>query len=183
MKSLSRFILKLFGWKIIGTVAPVKKCLLLGAPHTSVLDFVVSFFFYKAVGGKAYCLVKAELFVFPLNYLLKAMGGIPIKRDTASGVVRQIITQFAKADTLHLAIAPEGTRKRTTRWKGGFYTIAKQANIPVYVGIFDWKRKEVGRFDEEFILSDSMENDIKRLKKIYKDYGVEGKHPENFTTD
>ena len=182
MKFFAKFLLKIMGWKCVGTAAPVKKCILLGAPHTSIWDFVISWLFYKSVGGKAYCLVKEELFVFPLGYFLKAMGGVPIKRDTAAGTVRQIIDRFEKADYLHLAIAVEGTRKRTTKWKGGFHTIAKKADIPVYFGIFDWKHKEVGRLDE-FILSDSMEEDLKRVKDFYKNRGVGGKYPDNFTTD
>ena len=37
---ISRFILKLFGWKYVGEIPAVKKAVVLAAPHTSNWDFI-----------------------------------------------------------------------------------------------------------------------------------------------
>ena len=83
---------------------------------------------------------------------------------------------------IHLAIAPEGTRDRTTRWKAGFHMIARETGISVYLGSFDWKRKIITT-GEKFELTDAAAADIRRLKDYYREKGIAGKHPEKFTTD
>lgn len=181
MKYIAKFILKVLGWKVVGGVAPVPKCIILGVPHTSAWDFVISWLFYASVGGKANIMIKKEFFFWPLGYVVKAMGGIPVDRAKGASLVKQIVDEFKKREIMHLAIAPEGTRQPTTRWKGGFHTIAKAANIPVYYGFFDWGRKEVG-FIEHVELTDDMQADLKKIRQWYKDKGVVGKYPELFTT-
>ena len=169
------------GWKVMQPPAPDPKCIILGVPHTSMWDFVLSILYYKSEGHKAYVMVKDSYFKWPFGKLLKAVGGIPVKQGKGANLVLQIIKEFESKDVLHLAIAPEGTRKLTERWKTGFHTIARAANIPVYLGYFDWKRKEVGR-GERFDLTDDVQADLKKIRQWYKDKGVEGKHPEKFTT-
>lgn len=85
-------------------------------------------------------------------------------------------------DEMHLAITPEGTRKLNKRWKAGFHTIAKATGATVYLGFFDFGRKEVGWL-ETFELTDDSDADIRRMKAYYRNRGVKGKHPELFTTD
>jgi len=80
---------------------------------------------------------------------------------------------------MHLAIAPEGTRQPIVKWKGGFHTIARAANVPVYCAVFDWGRKEIGILDE-VELTDDLNADIHRIKQWYKARGVKGKHPGKF---
>jgi 1-acyl-sn-glycerol-3-phosphate acyltransferase len=110
------------------------------------------------------------------------MGALPVDRSRGSNVLRQTIHMFDNSERMHLAIAPEGTREKTTRWKAGFHVIAKEANVPVYLGYFDWGRKEVSA-GEKFELTDDANADIRRMKDIYKAQGIIGKFPENFTTD
>ena len=179
MKYLSKFLLWIAGWKVIGGVAPVPKCIVLGVPHTSLWDFVISWIFYKSVGGNPNILVNKKFFFFPVGYLLNYMGAIPVDTSRGAGSVKQIITEFKKREILHLAIAPEGTRKATMNWKGGFHTIARIANIPVYCAVFDWGRKEIGIIDQ-IVLTKDMNADMLRIKQWYKTRGVKGKHPEKF---
>lgn len=179
MKYFSKFILWLFGWKTIGGVIPEPKCIVLGVPHTSLWDFVISFLYYRSVGGKAHTLVKKKFFFWPMCYILDYMGGIPVDNSKGASLVKLIIDEFSKREIMHLAIAPEGTRKPTGKWKGGFYTIAKTANVPVYYGFFDWGRKVVGHL-EKVELTDDMHADVKKVRQWYKDRGVIGKHPEKF---
>ena len=171
-------LLKCLGWKSVGASVPVPKCIILGAPHTSIWDFIVSFLFYTGVGGRAVVQIKKELFFWPLGGLLRRLGAIPVDRSKGASLVKQIVNAFNAHDILHVAIAPEGTRKPAVNWKGGFYTIAKAANVPVYLGVFDWGRKEVG-IVEELLLSDDQQTDIKRVQQWYKERGVRGKYPKN----
>jgi len=180
-KKIATFFLHLLGWKAVDPPAPEKKCIILGVPHTSAWDFIISALYYASVGGKAYVMVKKEFFFWPIKNLLKRLGGLPIDRKKGYNVVRQSIHAFETHDSLHLAIAPEGTRKPTAKWKTGFYTIAEAANVPVYLGYFDWKKKEVSR-GEKFVLSGDKKADMKKIRQYYKDKGIEGKHPKNFIT-
>lgn len=182
LKNICKWILKLWGWHSYGERVAEPKCILVGVPHTSAWDFIVSWIFYKSLGGKANILIKKEFFFWPVGYLLKKMGGIPIDRSKGANVIRQIIHQFNSRDYMHLAITPEGTRKRTKKWKAGFHTIARNANIPVYLVSFDWGRKEMTIW-KRFELTSDYREDIKRMKNFYREKGVQGKHPENFTTE
>jgi len=181
-KRICAFLLRLLGWKANGFVVPEKKCIIIGVPHTSAWDFIVSYLFYGSIGGKANILIKKEFFFWPIAYFMRKMGGLPIDRSKGSDVIRQIVQLFNERETMHLAIAPEGTRKRTSKWKGGFHTIAKSANIPVYLGSFDWGRKQVSIWGK-FEISDNYHEDIKRMKDFYREKGISGKYPEQFTTD
>ena len=72
LKKFSIIILKLFGWKIKGSIPEdIKKLVLIVAPHTSNIDFIIgkiaSFYFNR----KLQILIKKELFFFPLNIILK----------------------------------------------------------------------------------------------------------------
>jgi 1-acyl-sn-glycerol-3-phosphate acyltransferase len=181
MSRFCRFLLKSMGWKAMEPPVPDNKCIILGVPHTSAWDFIVSYLYYHSMGATAYIMIKKSFFWGPISPILKAMGGIPVDRGKGSSLVRQIIAEFNKREILHLAIAPEGTRTATANWKTGFHTIAKAADIPVYLGYFDWNKKEVGR-GEKFELTDDPKADIKRIRQWYKDKGVAGKHRNNFIT-
>jgi len=175
-------ILKLAGWKSIGEAVAENKCIFAGVPHTSAWDFVIAWIYYKSLGGRASVLIKKEFFFWPVGYLLKKMGGIPIDRSKGANVVRQAIRLFSEREHLHLAITPEGTRKRNKRWKAGFHIIARTANVPVYPVTFDWGRKELTIWDK-FELTGDQEKDIQRLKDFFREKGIEGKHPGQFTTE
>jgi 1-acyl-sn-glycerol-3-phosphate acyltransferase len=131
MKWISKFILRLLGWKSIGNVVPEKKCIIIGVPHTSAWDFVISYFFYTGLGGKANVLIKKEFFFWPVGYFVRKMGGLPIDRSKGANVVRQVAQLFNEIETLHLALTPEGTRKLNKNWKAGCHSIATLANVPV----------------------------------------------------
>ncbi|MBQ5784188.1 MAG: 1-acyl-sn-glycerol-3-phosphate acyltransferase [Bacteroidales bacterium] len=180
-QSFCKFMLKLLGWKAMDPPASEPKCIILGVPHTSAWDFIISWFYYNGVGGKASVMVKKEFFWGPLGPIVRWMGGIPVDRKKATGLVKQIIDAFNNSERMHLAIAPEGTRQKTANWKPGFHLIARACNIPVYLGYYDWAKKEVG-IGQKIELTDDFKSDIKRIRAHYKQMGVVGKHPELFTT-
>lgn len=182
MKTICKFLLKVLGWKTEGGVAPESKCIIIGIPHTSAWDFVISYLFYTSIGGHASVLVKKEFFFWPVGYIVRKMGGVPIDRSKGANVIRQTIHLFNEMEYMHLALTPEGTRERTKRWKAGFHTIAKNTNVPVYLGSFDWGTKII-TIGNKFELTDDSAADIKRMKDFYREKGVVGKFPEKFTTE
>jgi 1-acyl-sn-glycerol-3-phosphate acyltransferase len=182
MRSFCKLMLKLLGWKAVGGVAAEPKCIIIGIPHTSAWDFVISYFFYTSIGGRARILIKKEFFFWPVGWFLKKMGGIPIDRSKGANVVRQTIQLFSDMDHIHLALTPEGTRERTKNWKAGFHTIATMANVPVYLGSFDWGKKEI-TIGHKFELTADSKKDIKRMKDFYREKGVVGKFPNKFTAE
>lgn len=180
MKYFYKLILKVLGWKAVDPPAPEPKCIILGVPHTSAWDFVISFLYYRSMGATAYVLVKKSFFKWPLGRIMKAMGAVPVDKTRGASLVRAVLEEFKNREYFHLAIAPEGTRKRVEKWKSGFHTIAKSAGVPVYLGYFDWGKKEVSR-GEKIELTDDVEADMKRIRQWYKDKGVQGKFPKLFT--
>jgi len=181
-KSVCKIVLKWIGWKPINGLMPHKKAIIIGVPHTSILDFVISYLYYTSQGGVAHVFIKKEFFFWPMGYFLRKMGGVPVDRSKGISVVKQIINEMNKRETMHLAITPEGTRQLTKRWKAGFHTIAKATGATVYLGFFDFGRKEIGWVDT-LELTDDPQKDIQTMKAYYRERGIVGRHPELFTTD
>lgn len=182
MRKFCGWILKMMGWTVDSGIVPEKKCILLGAPHTSIWDFVVAFLYYYSQGGNAKCMVKKEMFVPVLGGIIRAMGAIPVDRQNAAGLLKSVIQAMEAEETFHLAIAPEGTRKPVKRWKTGFHLIARETGVPVYLAYFDWKTKHVG-YKCKVELTDDAQADMERIQKMYRDMGLVGKYPEMYVTE
>ncbi len=181
-QKICKLLLKWLGWKVVAGVMPDKKAIIIGVPHTSAWDFVISWIYYTSVGGKASTVIKKEFFFWPMNHILRWMNAIPVDRSRGASLVKQVIDEFNRRETLHLAITPEGTRSLTKRWKAGFHAIAKATGAKVYLGFFDWGKKEIGWYTT-LELTDDPQADIKRMKTYYHKLGIVGKHPERFTTE
>ena len=170
------------GWTTVGGPVPEKKAIILGVPHTSAMDFIVSYLFYTQFAAqKARVMIKKEFFFWPIGPLIKRMGAVPVDRSNATLMVTSLIDHMEGEDTFILAIAPEGTRKATKRWKTGYHVIAKAVGCPVYLGYFDWGRKRVSA-GEKVELTDDARADTERIQGIYEQMGLQGKHPEGFVT-
>ncbi len=141
---ISRAILRLLGWKTICQVDIPPKAVLIAYPHTSNWDFLFTMLGKSALGLHAHWVGKDSLFCWPVAGLLRSMGGIPVNRRQRSGFVEHMAEEFARHPQFHLAIAPEGTRKRTEGWKSGFYRIALAAKVPLALACSDYARREVG---------------------------------------
>ena len=166
------------GWKLVHSGDKnVRKSVICVAPHTSNIDLTMGKLFYNAIGKKAKFLIKKEWFFFPLNFILKGLGGIPINRSKNSSVTEQLANEFAKRDSFHLAVAPEGTRKKAREWKSGFYYIALKACVPIQVGFIDYYRKEIG-IKSTFYPTGNAERDILAIRAMYE--GIRGYNRKNF---
>lgn len=180
----AKFLLtKILGWKYDETApVPSKHAIILGVPHTSIWDFAIGYFYYRAVGGKMRTMIKKESFRFPQKYLLRAMGAFPMDRQNPCAMVHGIINEMENSDTFHLVICPEGTRKAVHKWKTGYHTIAKQTGADVYLGHFDWKKKEVGVYPGPFELTGTAREDTDRIQAFYEEKHLAAKDPAGYVT-
>lgn len=173
--------LRALGWTAADPAVEEDKCIILGVPHTTIWDFLISYLYYRSMGEKARCMIKKEFFVPPLSWLLRAMGGVPVDRSNPTRMLRSVIHEMEKPGRFHLALSPEGTRKPVKVWKTGFHLIARSANIPVYMGYFDWGTKRIGR-GQKVELTDDPRADMKRIQALYEEMHLTGKHPERYIT-
>ena len=167
------------GWTAAGNMVNAPKAILAVAPHTSNWDFFIGLFVLFALKLKVSFFGKHTLFVPPLGWLMRKLGGIPVERSRAHGVVEGVSLSIAKQEKMLLALAPEGTRKGIYPWKTGFLYIARQAKIPVQLIGLDYKRKQLifGPVLRQF-------DDVgEQMQKIYTFYAnVAGKYSENCYT-
>ena len=171
---IARCYLKLSGWKVEGEVPPDPKWIGVIAHHTSNWDFpvLIAASFYLKI--PAYWLGKHTLFWWPLGWLLRKLGGVPIDRRSRHNVVEQAAQAFDEQETFVLGITPEGTRKRTDYWKTGFYYIAQRAKVRFLLVFIDWKRKACG-LGPIFAPSGDLEVDMNKIREFYA--LVVGKYP------
>jgi 1-acyl-sn-glycerol-3-phosphate acyltransferase len=140
---LGRLLLNSTGWTLQGDIPNKRQFIIAVAPHTSNFDFMLTVGVIWSLGLKASFLAKRSLFRFPLGYVIRGFGGIPVDRDRKNGVVEDMATHFANNPKLILGIAPEGTRRAVTRWRSGFALIAQAANVPVLPAIISYREKVV----------------------------------------
>lgn len=124
--------------------------------------------------------MKSTWFRWPIKSVLLKMGGIPVPRKGGGSLTEEIIRQFESHENMCVAVTPEGTRSRTTRWRTGFLHIAIGARVPIMLAAIDYRRKII-QIEDEFIPSGDIEKDMRTVKNFYKNFT--GKHPQNFTTD
>ena len=121
----SKLILRILGWKVTVTVPDYPKCIICVAPHTSNLDFIFGKLAYMSVGRQAGFLMKESWFKWPLGYFFRSIGGVPVARKNKKfSLVDVLVEKFKNTDKLAIAITPEGTRSRTSKWHTGFLEIS-----------------------------------------------------------
>lgn len=173
-----RAALGILGWQIEGQFPNVRKCVVIVAPHTSNWDFVIGIATVFALGLRGSYLGKQSLFRGLLGWFVRRTGGIPVDRNAAFGVVERVVALVRDADRIVLALAPEGTRKRVTCWKSGYYRIALGAGVPILPVAFDYSRKAVV-FMELVTPSGDHERDEAALRALYAPSMA--RHPESYS--
>ena len=163
------------GWKVKGDFdTSIKKCVLIVVPHTSWFDFFIGVFFRGTYPVEINFLAKQELFRFPLGGYLKWMVGIPLNRNNSENKVEAIAKIFDTKDVLRLSLSPEGTRKKVTQWKSGYYYIAQKANVQIITIAFDYENEQVIIFDA-FTITNDFEKDSFYLESLFTN--IKGKVP------
>jgi len=167
---------KVLGWQIVGNTNfskdTVKKAVIIAAPHTSWHDFYIGVLLRAVIQFKTNFVGKKELFVFPVAWFFRALGGAPINRQNNENKVDAIAKLFKEKEEFRMTLAPEGTRKKVNQWRTGFYYIAKQANVPIIMFTLDFENKQ-NKISEPFYPTDNVEADFEVLRAFFKD--VKGK--------
>ncbi len=163
---LGRVVLRAIGWRLQGAIPDLPKMILIGAPHTSNMDGVVSFVAMTALGLRAGTMVKDSAFRGATGVLLRLLGAQPIDRNSAKGVVEQTIDTFKRLPGFVLLLAPEGTRSAAPEWKRGFYHVARGAGVPVVPAAIDYSHKRI-TFGPPLAASDDFEADLRQLLGFY----------------
>ena len=166
LRLLAVSILKVVGWTSIGSKVSIPKYVLIGAPHTSNWDFPLMLMVVLELRLQLFWLGKHTLFPFPFSGFVKWLGGIPINRTKSHNVVYEIVDQFKNNDDFVVLVPPEGTRRKVSKWKTGFYHIANNAKVPILMGYVDAENKEAG-FADFFYPTGDLENDMKEIRGFY----------------
>ncbi len=169
----------IFGWEIKGNLTlskeKIKKAILIAAPHTHWLDLFLGILIRGSIGFKSNFIAKKELFFFPFNILLKLIGGVPVNRSKKNNTVNEIANIFNNKNEFRISLAPEGTRQKVSKFKTGFYYIAKEANVPIIMITMDYSNKQ-SVISDPFYPKDNFKNDMNFIESFFD--GIEGKIKE-----
>ncbi|HMR06236.1 MAG TPA: lysophospholipid acyltransferase family protein [Polyangiaceae bacterium] len=167
------------GWRYVGDVPAPRRAVCLATPHTDNMDGLLLVLLAKSVGLQLSWMVKDDWGKPPIGILIRKVGGVPIDRSKANGMVGSMVEEFERRNEFYLAIPPEGTRKRTDFWKSGFYRIALGAKVPVLPGFLDYAKKE-GGFGPPIELSGDMKKDMDAIRAFYDKADPKPRHPDKF---
>jgi len=177
IRGLSWMFLKATGWHVATDWPDVSKSVIIAAPHTSNYDGLVMLAIAGWYRQKLSWMGKASLVQGPFGGLLRRAGCVPVERSKSKDVVSLMKEAFDAADTLHLAIAPEGTRNANPVWKTGFWHIAQSANVPLFSAVLDFGTREM-RLEGPIMPGGDFETDMDVIISHYRD--AKGRHPERF---
>jgi len=164
---VAKAILRLIGWDVKVQPPTDPKLVMMAAPHTSNWDTVLMLLAASVYRARMRFLVK-DTFPWPISALLEAFGGVPIDRSGGLGLVDAAIKILNEHDRMLLVLAPSGTRKRTERWRSGFYWIAHGAGVPLVCGILDYGRKEAA-FGPRIQVTGDIHADMDAIRAAYAD--------------
>jgi 1-acyl-sn-glycerol-3-phosphate acyltransferase len=179
MRWMALIIFHLTGWKPAGKRPCMSRYVIIAAPHTSNWDFLYTICLAFILEIKAFIMMKAAWFRWPIGPFLRWFGAIPVDRSKSGHVVAQSIQAFRAHPQMVLLVAPSGTRRKVMYWKTGFYHIANGANVPIVLGYLDYRRK-VGGIGPVVHTTGNMEEDMKIIQDFYA--GIEGKYPQKKRT-
>jgi 1-acyl-sn-glycerol-3-phosphate acyltransferase len=175
-RNFARLALGAARWKTVGVVP--KRAVLVGAPHTSNWDWVLTVLLAWDSDIALKLLVKQEFFRGPLAPLLRATGAISLDRENPGATIRQLLQEAEGDEPFVLGLAAEGTRSRGEYWKSGFYRIAQQTGLPITLAFLDGPSRTVG-WGPTFAPTGNVRADMDRVREFYAD--KTGLRPEGFT--
>ncbi|NNE76873.1 MAG: acyltransferase [Pricia sp.] len=155
--------------------AHLNKFVIVVVPHTSWVDSFIGLLIRKVWNEQINFVGKKSLFNMPLGWIFRWLGGAPIDRSKNNDTVTSTAKIFEEREKFRLTIAPEGTRKKVTEWKTGFYYIAKAANVPIVLIAFDYGKKQI-KVSEPLHTTSDKEVDFDVYKTFFK--GVVGRVPD-----
>ncbi len=175
VKHIIVWIYRRNGWSAVGKAPKDQRFVIVAAPHTSNWDFLYFIGLTNELGIQPHFMAKESLFRWPWKNFLLDMGGVPVDRSGGKDIVAAMVQEFSKRKQFMLTIAPEGTRSSVQQWKTGFYHIAREANVPLVIGMMDYGNK-TGGLIEAFMTTGDYKQDMKIIEKNYK--SVTPRHPD-----
>ena len=176
-KLLARVFLGLTGWQAEGEKPAPRRYVLIAAPHTSNWDLPYLLAFAWLYGIRISWMGKHQLFRPPLGGLVRALGGVPVRRDRRGDMVSQMAGVIDRSESICLVVPAEGTRSYVPHWKSGFYHIARTANVPIVLSYLDYSRR-LGGFGPSILPTGDIRSDMEEIRNFYSD--KQGKYPELF---
>lgn len=175
---LARIVLAASRYKITGTPPTDPVCVMVAAPHTSNWDFILMIAMAWRSGIDPVWLGKKEMFWGPLRPLFRAMGGIPVDRQSPAGLAQTVAGLARDGHVSAVVIPPEATRSKGELWKSGFRRIAVDADVPIALTYLDGPTR-TGGFGPVFRPSDDVVADMDQIRAFYAD--KHGLKPHLFT--
>ncbi len=178
IKQIAKWLFEdVWGWRVVGPVPIIPKYLIVVAPHTSNWDFLIGVLFRKFTEGfDPKYVAKKDLFVWPIGFIFRALGGFPVERSKKTNFVESLVNVYNTEEKFATTITPEGMRKYNGKWKTGFYHVAKNANIPIVRIAFDYGSMQV-IFSEPYTVTKGVDETIDEFKRYYSQYT--GKNPKD----
>ncbi|MEO9323862.1 1-acyl-sn-glycerol-3-phosphate acyltransferase [Nocardioides sp. C4-1] len=165
-RTLARVLLRLARWRTTGEVP--RRGVLVGAPHTSNWDWVLTMLLAWDNSVQIRLLVKKSFFKGPLGVLMRATGAVELDRENPGATIKALLADAEVDETFLLGIAAEGTRGRSEYWKSGFYRISRQTGIPVTLAYLDRPSRTVG-WGPTIDLTGDVGADMDRIRAFYAD--------------
>ena len=171
---ISRFLLYLLGWEFEDKerIQFETKRLIILFPHTSQWDG-----FIGALFRMAYLYHRNVRFlIWHENYkkygpaILSKMGFLSVDSDSTKGNTQRIAEELNKLDEFIFLISPEGTIKKTDKWKTGFYYIAKETKAQLTVLNLDFYKQRI-YYHDPWTPSDDISQELEKIRTLF------AKHP------
>lgn len=175
-RTIARALLRMARWRTTGSVPD--SAILVGAPHTSNWDWVLTMLLAWDSNASIRLLVKDSLFRGPLAWILRATGGVPLDRRNPTATMEALLAEAERSDTFLLGIAAEGTRSPGEHWKSGFYRISQSTGLPITLAFLDAPTRTVG-WGPTFHPSGDVRADMDLIRDFYRN--VSGIRPGNAT--
>jgi 1-acyl-sn-glycerol-3-phosphate acyltransferase len=178
-QTVGRLVVRALRYRIVGGPPPAEPvCVLVGAPHTSWLDFPLMLGIAWANDLSPHFLAKQEMFRPPFGAVMRGLGGLPVDRQNPGTLVADLVARASAGEPLALVVAPEGTRGHGTHWKSGFYRIAEEAKVPIALTYLDGPTR-TGGFGPSLRPSGDVRADMDLVRAFYAD--KRGVRPERRT--
>lgn len=183
-KLIGALMLKILGWRVVlhGDKANLDRCILVVAPHTHNMEYILGNFAYWKLQKPLKIIIKDQHTKAWYGGVVKSLGGIGIDRSQKNDLVKFVANEFQK-DNFSLVITPEGTRSYVEKWRKGFYFMAKEAGVPIVLAAGDFKRKIIYlgyQISTEEIENMTYPELLQKIKDYFKEYDITPKVPENW---
>lgn len=183
-KFLGKALLKILGWQIVlqGDVNNLNRCILVVAPHTHNMEFLLGNLAYWKLGKKLKIIIKDAHTKAWYGGAVEGLGGIGIDRSQKNDLVNFVKNEFEK-DDFSLVITPEGTRSWVPKWRKGFYHMALAAKVDIVLAAGDFKTNTMYlgyKIPYEKIASVPFEEIMQEIENYYVKYDIHPKIPKNW---